>query len=330
MVSIQSTQLIHEKANDSMRKFSYLMSHLKEGSYPHELVYGFETSPAGYTAAWKSLCDAFDNEHRLVMSTLSKYLDMQVMPNNPNRNDVMALVTKTTQLTLTLPNYGVDVKSWDTMLIAILLKKVDNRFKAKWIVTNMSHQLPKLSDFLEFLKSRAETIQSEGNCEPAQSSAVRPTHQSVQQPRLTNENSNGHRQSKSMPSGKGQQVTKKTIEERNREIAEKKCPMCKLLGHRLFACSEFTALSFPERIQKARELKVCNRCLRVTCSPAKCTMGPCSCGELHNRALCEEHAKKQKSCWQPHHLHQQLQGLNRGFDEPPAKKRKKQFNRKSK
>lgn len=281
-------QLVHDKAYNAMTKFSYLLDHLQRESEPYQIVDGFEKSPDGYAAAWKALCDTFDNEHRLVMNMLGRFLDLQPVPANPKRTDLMSLVTKTNQLLMSLPAYGVSVESWDVMLIAMLLRKVDNRTKSKWLAGNMSKELPKLAEFLEFIKARAAAIQDHGHnraASPATSHVSREsTNSHGQKQRNQSENRTAKRsESNSKP--------KQTNEQVAAQRAAEKCPSCLQHGHRLFNCPPFRAMTPTERMEKARSLKVCIRCLRLNCTPAQCTMAPCSCGGLHNKALCDEHAK---------------------------------------
>lgn len=283
-------QLVHQKDYDVMRKLSYLIDHLTPGSEPYEIVYGFEKSPEGYEAAWRALCDTFDNEHRLVMNIVGRFIDIPPISENPTRVDLMTLVNKTNQLILALPRYKVSVESWDVIIIALLIRKMDKRSQAKWLASNMSHQLPKLSTMLEFLKARAVSLQ-EQEAKPTATSVLVPQigHQSQSQSnRPQNKSSNGKQHKSVTP----KQNPPKSAEAKAAEAAAEKCPLCKQLGHRLFMCPEFTSKSFNDRIAMARQIGVCNRCLRLTCAPSRCTMGPCSCGELHNRALCQIHADK--------------------------------------
>lgn len=290
-------QLIHRKSYDAMHKYAYLLEHLGVDSEPYGIIHGFEMSPSGYEAAWKALCDTYDNEHRMVMALMEKYYGLPALSATPSRADMMTLVSKTTQLTMTLTSYNIDVSSWDVALIGALLLKVDARTKAKWMATNMSHRLPKLSAFLEFLKARAENLQEANQSTPRAAASQSIATQQSSAVSTAGRNNQHQRQQTPIhdPTRNRGHAVKRTAEEKAKIVAEEKCPLCKKSGHRLFSCPDFKMLPVAQRKVKARDLGVCNRCLRLGCAPTRCTMSPCTCGELHNRALCAEHIEKMRT-----------------------------------
>lgn len=285
-------QLVHNKNYNTMTKFSYLLDHLKRDSTPYQIVDGFEKNPDGYVAAWQSLCDTFNNEHRLVMALVGRFLDMPSVSEEPNRTDLMRIVTGTLQLTLALPGYGVSVESWDVIIIALLLRKLDKRTKAKWTAANLSPELPKLAAFIDFIKARAASVEDQDTKLSVPGAAnTNSGHQS--RPQNNNNRSQSSNRQHHWP--EQNQQRKKPDPQAAAALAAKvtneKCPACLQLGHRLFACATFKVLTPAERLLKVNTLKVCVRCLRLGCTAARCTMGPCSCGQLHNKALCEQHAR---------------------------------------
>lgn len=290
-------QLVHKKEYDAMTKFSYLLDHLKKDSEPYQIVYGFEKSSKGYEAAWQALCDTFDNEHRLVMSLIGRFLDMPMVPTKPNRSDLMTLVTRTNQLMLSLPRYNIQVDSWDVKIIGILVRKIDNRTKAKWIAANLTTDLPRLSDFFGFhLKARYTAIQDGDDKIDVSTTVAQAPRESTRASNGGSRNSSGNRsQSNNRSSNNRQSSTnwdENTKRPEKRKPEDELCPNCNKNGHRLFGCPGFLKLSIADRASKVTDLKVCIRCLRTDCAPSRCTMAACSCGKFHNKAICEIHAQK--------------------------------------
>lgn len=271
-----------------MTKYTFLLERLVKDSEPHQIVDGFGRTANEYEAAWKSLCENYDNENRLVMTIIEKFLAMKRLSDSPTRRQLMAIVTKTNQMVMALPRHGVNVTSWDVIIIGHLTRLLGKRSKSKWLAQNLSSTLPTLAAFLEFVKARAATaVVTEPKANQGSTNAEGPQarEQSSGPANQTN------KQAKKMHTN---QPTKKTEPNGSRaNECKDKCPSCKEVGHRLYACPEFKKLTTAtERMAEAKRHKICIRCLRLDCAPEGCTMGPCSCGGFHNKSVCEQHAAK--------------------------------------
>lgn len=106
-------------------KFYHLMSHLEPNSEPYEALNVFDRTDANYSTAWKTLCEMYDNERKLVNNIVLSFVDMPAISEVPSRSELISIIIKTNHLTQSLPKYGVDVKSWDPILVPLLLRKLD-------------------------------------------------------------------------------------------------------------------------------------------------------------------------------------------------------------
>lgn len=256
--------LVHEKNFDPITKLTYLVAHLTPNSEPYNFVDGFTKTAAGYEAAWKSLCSTYSNENRVVSSIISRFLDMTPLKQQPSRTDIMNLVTSTLQLTMALDSYQIDVSTWDS-----IVRKLDNHTKSKWSAANITPTLPTLEMFTDFLKGRAAQVHDATN---------KPTNTTNNKP--TNNNNNNKTQ-----------LNAKFTKAANVQKPNK-CLLCPQ-NHFLYQCSVFRRMTAQERLLVVNNGKMCIRCLRSGCVIANCPVGACSCGQLHNRMLCQTHADRQ-------------------------------------
>lgn len=180
---------------------------------------------------------------------------------------MVTLINSTNHLVASLPKYDIAVGHWDPIVVQILIRKLDNETVNAWNYERPQREIPKLAPLLEFLFRRADSL-PEGM----------PNQQLQQRNRTSTSNAN---------------VVNKTnrLGVNNQWQNRAKKPVrCLLCGqeHQLFNCASFRKLNVGARKQKVEQFRVCENCLKLHCSPERCSLKPCRvCNIKHNSLICE-------------------------------------------
>ena len=169
------------------------------------------------------------------------------------------------------------VDTWDTILIQLLIDKLDKTTVREWEMRNDDDTIPTLKELLDFLSHRCGALE-----------AVYPTDSNTQA------KSN---QSSSFNNNKGKQFNKlekfpsgKSQSNMAQGMRYKKCEK----PHPLYACPEFKALSSTQRIQEAHALELCLSCLQKTHPSSECKGSYSVCFQKHNTLLHSEESNLEK------------------------------------
>ncbi|XP_069356096.1 uncharacterized protein [Maniola hyperantus] len=203
--------LIHNNSNlKSVQKLHYLKSCLS--GEPENLLRNLPITDANYEEAWLLLKRRYDNK-RLNCNAVLKSL-FSIKQTSHESAGALKLILDTTLSCLNqLKNLGIDVRSWDSFLIYLVVSKLDVESHKQW-ETQMSHlspdEMPTWNKLAEFLEAKIRAL------EMIDTNNTRSQIQSNQAPK-----------SKSFHSTLDNQI--------------KKDPVCALCGdsHHLFACKKF-------------------------------------------------------------------------------------------
>lgn len=97
----------------------------------HRTVSGFQRTGEHYLAAWQTLCDAYDDNRRIVDQHLESFFDQPTLTTG-TRALLRALVVNTRHLVRTLPVFSVDTSKCEAILVFVLLRKLDRASQAAW------------------------------------------------------------------------------------------------------------------------------------------------------------------------------------------------------
>lgn len=151
-----------------VQRLQYLKDLLRDE--PRDLVKHIAPEEGAYNAAWVVLKMRYDNTRAIVNSCLKRFFELPILQTESA--DGLKQMLNTTQGTLaTLKGFHVDTKSWDTILVYILSRKLDANSVKHWEESQKgSKSLPALSLFHDFLDTRisilnntALLLQSEDN-----------------------------------------------------------------------------------------------------------------------------------------------------------------------
>lgn len=262
------TSLIHNSENiEPIHKFHYLNSYL-EGE-ASRVISNLEVSAANYEEAWRLLCERYNNEKQLITNHLNSLCNIQSVPRDSSKS-LRFLIDHVSKNLRALNTLGEPTESWDTLVIHLVSAKLDNSTSFKWEEhKNSFEKSPTLKDFFQFLKGRADILES---------------IQNNKNERQVNVKNNLY---SSFPKAEKSHTKSFAIS----AAAGPSSFMCVLCNgsHRLYDCASFLAKSVEDRTSEVLRLKLCLNCLRKGHSSRQCRLGPCSiCKSKHNTLLHRE------------------------------------------
>lgn len=260
--------LVHNSTEIShIQKFHYLKSSLSGSAAL--VIDSLEFSAANYKVAWELITNRYNNSRLLIHNHVKALFSIQSLAK-----ESPALLRKLIDTILknirALKLLGEPTDSWDTLIIYIVVSKLDNVTEREWeqhkstLLRGDSTAKLTLNDLLGFLKDRADMLEtlivshSKGSDSRKQSAAVVPkVHCNVS-------------------------TTKPSTKQRS---FRKQCLLCNA-NHSLYACQRFLDLTHDEKTQFITNKKLCENCLRTGHSLIDCRFGPCrKCNIKHNTLL---------------------------------------------
>ncbi|XP_036150809.1 uncharacterized protein LOC118648578 [Monomorium pharaonis] len=170
-----------------------------------------------------------------------------------NANDLRQIADGTARHIRALKALKRPADTWDDLIIYILSSKLNSGTARQWRTSLKEREIPTLKQFMAFLHHRCEVLEA----------PVKPVGGTSTQGRINIKRQGTHA-----------------------ATVKSQCNYCKE-DHLIYYCADFLKLTIPERISKARKLKLCLNCLRSTNHSAPtCKSGHCKfCSERHNSLL---------------------------------------------
>lgn len=227
---------------------------------PLSLVNEYPAADSSYNSAWEALEKRYHNERKLE-ETIFKRL-FSISPTTGTFESVEHLLDSTRNCLAQLKVLGIDISTWDPILIYLTTQKLDIQTRKEWEQSlKSSTSKPKMSEMFCFLENTFRALES------------------------VNEDTNSTT-SKSIKE-KHTEVRKKPMRNVRAHIAtaipDDNCPCCHK-RHPLYKCFKFTALSSTEKKNIVNNQRLCRNCLRTG----------------HMQATCKLNTSCQ-ICSQPHH-----------------------------
>lgn len=267
----QYLDLVHNNNNlTAVTKFYQLKSHLS--GLALEAINGFKLSAIDYESAWMMLCNRYDRRDKIIDEYFKHFCDLPNLTNvkEPTAIQLINMVNKTNQLIRALPNFDINVGTWDSMLMYQLKSKLDlNTFK-KWLNQAKRRQNIPLSEFLEFIENEASErigMVSPTNVQTSINTSKKPK----QKPKLNC-----------------------TTMMTSSNVTYPPCQDCKSTQHAIFKCPSFKVKDVQARLKIVANTPLCRVCLRIH-GENQCTFDPCPhCAKNHNSLLCFKQEKEFK------------------------------------
>lgn len=274
-------QFFHNNPNmDNLTKFLRLDAYIEKNSEAYQAISGIERLPEHYNAAWQHLVSVYDDPQRIINKYINRFIDKAPI-TTPTRNAIIDLLNAINHLTASLQQYpDLNVSSWDALIVNLAVRKLDDETLSFWRHARPKRQIPTLKPLLDFLNQRAD-----GNDRSTGSSANRQSNVRQQA-----EGAVGYTPARPNASAQQPQQQSNAGSNQQRMRSHIKVPVkCSLCGgeHQLFSCSTFRKLPVDQRIRRARQFQVCEKCLKPRCRADRCKLGPCRhCQGNHNGLLC--------------------------------------------
>ncbi|XP_063368166.1 uncharacterized protein LOC134656535 [Cydia amplana] len=160
------TSLIHDSKDlGAIQKFHYLRAALTGTAL--QVIKSLEFSAENYTTAWELLENRFNN-HRLLTHNYVKSLFNTQSINKESATQIRKLIDSVLRSLRALKTLGEPTDSWDTLVIYLIVTKLDAATEREWeehkgsVNSNRQDSTSriKLTDLITFLQNRADMLES--------------------------------------------------------------------------------------------------------------------------------------------------------------------------
>ncbi|KAI5637155.1 pao retrotransposon peptidase domain-containing protein [Phthorimaea operculella] len=242
---------------DDINKFHYLRASLEGAAAV--VVQSIEFSAKNYSVAWKLLKERYDNKRLLTNNHVSALFNIEPITRESSLS-VKRLIDNLNKNLSALESLGEPVKSWDTLLIYIVVQKLDSKTFREWEGykgRQSNTESTTLDKFISFLRSHADLLETlEFLRNPPQSQSI------------------------SAPKGSNPKI--KTMVSVQKTDTHETCPKCNG-AHPLAKCSRFLALTNEARLKLLPQLKICFNCFSGKHFANRCMKPGCKlCKRKHN------------------------------------------------
>lgn len=217
--------LVHNNsALDDVQRLHYLKTQLKGEA--EQLIKHTPITHANYKKCWDLLQNRYSNK-RFMSNCILKRLFSQRVMTYESSSGLKDLLDTTSDCLHELSHLGIEVDSWDVIIIYIVSQKLDTESRKQWElhVNNITDELPTFLHFKDFLERRFRALEF---IEPFK---IKPkSFQNTYQP-------------------KSLHITSDVI-----------CPHCGE-NHKLFSCSKFAKEEVNVRQDIVKSLGLCFNCL---------------------------------------------------------------------
>ncbi|XP_055711438.1 uncharacterized protein LOC129806693 [Phlebotomus papatasi] len=251
--AFQST--IHE--NDDL-KDNQKMQYLKRAltGEAAEEIGNVQICDRNYEPTWARLVKRYQKKTHLVNALIEEFL-AQSRKKVENVLDLQAANRKYKQIFDSLNSLGEDCMTLDIWLIYLMKLNMNENFRTKWEEGRTAEKMATLEEFFDFMTQQTDVM------ERAAMDVSKPPSSEA----------------------KGSSKSSKTgIKTHHTEVQQ--CFKCRV-GHPLFMCDDFKALTVDDRRNLVAKSMLCFNCLRNTHSSKKClSKARChKCGKRHHSLL---------------------------------------------
>lgn len=155
------TSMIHSNESlDNVQKLQYLKGYLSGEA--EQLIRYIPVTDCNYMQCWRQLEERYNNKKYLSHSILKRLLS-QRNATIESATFLKDLIDTSSDCLNALSNLGVDVRSWDIIVIHLLSLKLDTESRKQWelnVTANVkSDDLPTFSQFREFITGRYRALE---------------------------------------------------------------------------------------------------------------------------------------------------------------------------
>lgn len=236
-----------------LEKFHHLRSSLCGGAL--ETIASLELKEANYREAVSLLTNRFDNKLLHFQTHIKEIFALKVVANG-SAADLRHLSDKVNSHLRALHNIGSKEQIADGLLIYLVTSKMDSSSQMKWEEGLKMDELSTWSSLSKYLELRCRMLENLENA-------------------AIDKNQQNSRNSKS-----------KRFVHVSAAIPSRSCLLCDDKDHFITQCKQFQNLLPAQRLERAKQLKLCLNCLRMGHMLKKCSSGSCrKCSARHHTLL---------------------------------------------
>lgn len=254
------SNMIHMNTDLSdIQKFHYLKSSLKGEAA--EIIHSLQVTDSNYAVAWKLLCETFQDEKQIINNLINKLF--QLSPVQKSSYDSLRSFVNSVLKNIRALN-TMNEPTTDTLLIHLILSKLDNHTRDKWQEHSFKRDVS-FNQLTEFLQDRCQLLKQRTN---TQINEYQKKDNIKQEPKSS------------------KVVSKSNIKTFSYASVLPTCYFCKK-AHHIFQCKEFLALPQNKRMESVKDMRLCINCLAQNHSLKDCkSHSACRvCNEKHNTIL---------------------------------------------
>lgn len=244
-----------------VQKLHQLKSLLAEE--PSKLIKNLKMRDNNFEIAWQTLNDHYENQNKVVWGYLQRFFEIPTISTGAaSAADLQNMIIITTDMVSSLTDFEIDTSSWDTIIIYVLIQKLDNVTVNYWHEERKAKKtIPTFKQFRTFLETRqsvSESKETRRRSIPVTSTPKGPFQKPVMKP-----------------------VAKTLLN----QAPIVKCELCEK-DHRTYQCSRLINATFEKRLELIRSKNLCENCF-YSHETEKCTSRyTCrACNEKHHTLL---------------------------------------------
>ncbi|XP_050315358.1 uncharacterized protein LOC126749716 [Anthonomus grandis grandis] len=241
------------------KKFHYLRLSLK--GVAAETISSLEISDANYDVAWNILNERFENKQILVSNHVTAIFNLPSLSRESGRG-LRVILDGLQKHMGALTVLKMPTEHWDALICHIVTGKFDNVTRRAWDSKTFIEELPTYKELIDFLKDRCRILESFEN------SSLRNASNKIERPRQSHPN-----------------FHKNTSQSFVATNSNKKCTFCQK-EHLIYTCPQFLQISAIEKLNNAKQMKLCINCLSIGHATKNCRSSGCrKCGKFHHTLL---------------------------------------------
>lgn len=244
------TKVHNKERYDNVHKLHLLKQALVGNAA--KILENWPSQANSYASAWDRVKAVHRDEYQIVHAHLDTLFRLPVLAAETYAG-LRQLIDTVMSVTRVLTSLDIDVSSWDTILIYIVVTRLPKESRCEWEQHRNIDQLPKFSELENFLERRAQCASAAESFKSDDTGPAQPSSSST---------------ANNLPP----------------------CPHCKG-KHGLYACKLFREIKQrKQRIDRLNEIRACHNCLKVGHFVANCPLSRnCArCGQRHNVLICNQ------------------------------------------
>lgn len=266
-----------------IQKFYYLKSCLKdEAEY---LLQSIDVTNDNYKIAWKLLKERFEDKQLIISKTVEALINPDYIKKE-SAIELRHLLDSTVKHLRVLSQLGEPTAHWDTLIIHIVLSRVDPITRREWEsrdTTSITNPV-KFDTLSTFLSNRCKMLESVQSHQQFQTLKSTTASQSTDNQHSTNTSKPSSPKSFTATSTTNQNLSSLKPE----SVISKEPLNCKICNadHLIHNCEILLKMDVVDRITEVKKGNLCLNCLRYGHFISQCTSSKCrKCNQTHNTIL---------------------------------------------